>query len=88
MTTVYKTTVNYPNNKPGESDLTELWSRLRAVNIGYISGPETQDLGPGTGGFTSIRYWDSMLAAQTYIDYINELMTSYEKTAIITEEVT
>jgi hypothetical protein len=90
MATVYKTTVFYPNERPhqGNASLTELWSRLLAFSGSYVSGPEIQDLGPGTGGFTTVRRWASMLAAQTYIDCVNELMASYEKTAIITEEVT
>ena len=89
MTTIYKTTVNYPNNRAteGDSSLTELWSRIRHINSSYISGPDVQDLGPGTGGFTTVRRWASYEAAQTYINAVNELMSSYEKTATITEEV-
>jgi hypothetical protein len=90
MATVYKTTVFYPNERPhqGDAPLTELWARISAISGTYISGPEIQDLGPGTGGFTTSRRWASMLSAQTFIDNINELMVGYDKTTTITEEVT
>jgi hypothetical protein len=90
MTTVYKTTVFYPNERPhpGDAPLTALWDRISPISGTYISGPEIHDLGPGTGGFTTIRRWASMLAAQTFIDNVNELMVGYEKTTTITEEVT
>jgi hypothetical protein len=89
MTTIYKTTVFYPSTRPREGDapLSDLRSRISAISDSCISGPDQQDLGPGTGGFTTIRRWTSMLAAQTFINDINEVMAEYDRTATITEEV-
>jgi hypothetical protein len=89
MTTIYKTTVNYPNDKPEEGDasLTELYRRLINISGRYISEPEIQDPDPIAGGYTIARRWSTNEAAQTYVNDVNELMASYEKTVTITEEV-
>jgi hypothetical protein len=89
MPTIYKTTVNYPNDRPldGNPQLTEIWSRLTALSNSYVSGPEILDPDPIAGGYTINRRWSTNEAAQSYVNDVNELMTSYEKTVTITEEV-
>jgi hypothetical protein len=89
MATVFKTTVFYPDTRPHEGDpeLVSLLERISALSGSYISGPEVTDLGPGTGGFTTIRRWASNEVAQRFIDDVNETIVSYTKTTSIDQEV-